>query len=154
MLSKPTPAVVKQHDVVVGRLVSNPSSHLFPASAIIGPCINFVPTHVRFRDVPGGRPQDSVRSIQAQFLKGLPHEHVGLAEIASFFTAWQPEPGPGSDSLSFGLTVQYETYDENPYARVLDELLMLQWHRKPAKALYGGRDREAGRGKLEGVGIE
>ncbi|KAH7042843.1 putative non-ribosomal peptide synthase [Macrophomina phaseolina] len=138
--------VTKQRDVVFGRLVSGRSSHLLAASDVVGPCINFVPVRVRFNgatsiDGESGRLETAISSVEDQFVKSLPHENVGLAEIVSFCTDWRCESGSwggSGDSLGFGITVQYETHDGDPRVEVLGKVLTLRWHSKRAEALYDG----------------
>ncbi|KAI1342742.1 hypothetical protein F5Y15DRAFT_266632 [Xylariaceae sp. FL0016] len=102
-------SVLGTADVVFGRLVSGRNvSH--EAHDTVGPCISYVPVRAA---VVGS--SDLLRSLQDQFIQGLPHEGLGLTEIVEHCTDWAAD-------TAYGSTVHYQNVaEENPAVLIKDK---------------------------------
>jgi amino acid adenylation domain-containing protein len=106
--------VTGQSDVVFGRAVSGRA--LTSASAdherIIGPCLNLVPVRVRLSDFdpaplcPTADKSQVIESLQSQFIDSIPHETIGLSEIAKNCTDWP------KDISEFGSVFYFQNIEQ------------------------------------------
>ncbi|KAJ5433827.1 AMP-dependent synthetase/ligase [Penicillium cf. griseofulvum] len=101
-------------DVVFGRAVSGRT--LTSATAdherIIGPCLNLVPVRLRLSNFDPATPfptadkSQIIESLQSQFIDSIPHETIGLSEIARQCTDWP------QDISEFGSVFYFQNIEQ------------------------------------------
>lgn len=90
------------HDVVFGEVASGRSVDVpgVPdANAIAGPCWQYVPTRVRFREDSLRTGHDLLAALQHQHMATSSHDCMGLAEIVRHCTDWDPASVTWFDSV-------------------------------------------------------
>ncbi|KAJ5158042.1 AMP-dependent synthetase/ligase [Penicillium coprophilum] len=101
-------------DVVFGRAVSGRTltSATADHETVVGPCLNIVPVRMKLFQFDPASPfttQDKsqiVKSLQSQFLNSIPHETMGLSEIARQCTDWP------QDISTFGSLFYFQNIEQ------------------------------------------
>lgn len=83
-------------DVLFGEVVSGRNIDFPNADAVMGPCWQYVPVRVPFRD--GWTAADLLGFVQAQHVASAAHEAVSLPELVRHCTDW-PASGPPATPL-------------------------------------------------------
>ncbi|KAI9371208.1 hypothetical protein BJX61DRAFT_548394 [Aspergillus egyptiacus] len=94
--------VCAQDDVVFGLTVNGRNGTVPGAENTVGPCLNFIPVRVRFRDRWTGL--DLFRYLQDQQVANMPYESLGYREIIRRCTDWP-------DSTFFTTSVLHQNVD-------------------------------------------
>ena len=101
--------VQRSPDVVFRRLVSGRNDAAGRHGAVVGPCINEVP--VRMRVLDSHAAAGLLADLQEQFVAGMPHEALGLRDIAKRCTDWPAAAPPPS-------IFQFQNVEVQPAFRV------------------------------------
>ncbi|KAK2877809.1 NRPS [Arthroderma sp. PD_2] len=86
--------LLRRSDLVFGQLVSGRNTGVVDLEDVIGPCINYIPVRVQIH--PKQTISELLKQVQAQHVKTMPFETVGLQEIVKNSTSWPPETDFGS----------------------------------------------------------
>ncbi|KAF2468422.1 nonribosomal peptide synthetase 6 [Lindgomyces ingoldianus] len=96
-------------DVVFGEVVSGRNIDLPSADRIIGPCWQYIPVRIQFQSSWTYR--DLLEHVQAQHIESAAYEGIGLSEIISSCTDWDPGEITWFDSVVHQATIGVETLD-------------------------------------------
>ncbi|KAG8670590.1 Nonribosomal peptide synthetase chry1 [Fusarium poae] len=88
-------------DVVFGQVVHGRGLGIPHEDRIVGPCLNIIPVRVHFPRSPNKH--DLLSQVQQQHVQTMPVQNLGLGEITSNCTSWEP-------GTKFGSFVRFQNF--------------------------------------------